>query len=319
MRSAPSELYDASHNDEKSTSAWMITAVVALVVLLILLVLASGVGAWISMRSSFFGDQTGTASGSGYDSEESGAGSTPDTASEALQQEAEATSSNPSLGDAPRTVDSAIPSVDANASLAENAQPPEDIPVVGNETPSSISGDSARDENGPSVAGGSFFGLRADGKRFVYVVDCSGSMTGPPYQRATMELLSSIANLEKSQQFFIILFSTESYPMFHPLPSQEFLYATDDALKQTKVWLKGFSQGQGGTNPEPALEQALAMKPDAIFFLTDGAIPPTTPGTIRSSNGRKTPVHAIGFVNRAGEDVLKQIADESRGQYKFVP
>ena len=319
MRSVRSESGDTGRDDEASTSAWIIAALVALAILLILLVLAVGVGVWMSKGKGTFGDQGGTANDAGDASEDSGADSVPAPAPEKPKQETDSPPSKISPDEVHPTENSPDASTDAEAPPEEKPPPPDDDPTVGKETPSSVSDGPSRKEKGPSVAGGSFFGLRADGKRFVYVVDCSGSMAGDPYARATMELLSSIANLEKTQQFFVILYSTESYPMFYPTFSQEFFSATDDSIRQTKIWLKDFSDGGGGTNPEPALEQALAMKPDAIYFLTDGAIPPSTPSTVRGANSHKTPVHTIGFVNRAGEEVLRKIAEENRGQYKFVP
>lgn len=293
----------------------MIGALAALVLLLVLIACALGVGIWVRTGSGFLGDRAGKGGDSGSSSDASATNLGTDASFETADQEAAST--KPSTDDPSPTEDQPTPAVDHEAAQ-EKVLPPKDIslPVIGKEVGSS---GPDRDEAGRSVAGGTFFGLRADGKRFIYVVDCSGSMTGLPYRRATMELLSSIANLEESQQFFVILYSTESYPMFHPVTSQEFLLATDEALKQTKLWLKGFTEGEGGTNPESALEQALAMKPDAIFFLTDGAIPPTTLDTIRQVNGRKTPIHTVGFVSRTGETVLKQIAEENEGQYKFVP
>lgn len=319
MRSVRSESGDASRDDEASTSAWIIAALVALAILLILLVLAVGVGVWMSKGNGVFGDQAGIASGAGVASEGAGTDCGPAPAPDKPKQETNNPPSQQSPDEAHPTESPSDASSDAKGAPVGKSLPPEDVPAVGEETPSSVSDGPSRKKKGPSVAGGSFFGLRADGKRFVYVVDCSGSMAGDPYARATMELLSSIANLEKTQQFFVILYSTESYPMFYPTLSQEFFSATDDSLRQTKIWLKDFSDGGGGTNPEPALEQALAMNPDAIYFLTDGAIPPTTPTTVSNANSKKTPVHTIGFVNRAGEEVLKRIAEENRGQYKFVP
>jgi hypothetical protein len=61
------------------------------------------------------------------------------------------------------------------------------------------------------------------------------------------------------------------------------------------------------------------MKPDAVFFLTDGAIPDSTADTVRQANTGSVSVHSIGFTNRAGETVLRRIADENNGDYLFVP
>ena len=57
MRSVRSESGDTGRDDEASTSAWIIAALVALAILLILLVLAVGVGVWMSKGKGTFGDQ----------------------------------------------------------------------------------------------------------------------------------------------------------------------------------------------------------------------------------------------------------------------
>jgi hypothetical protein len=296
---------------------------IVLAVLLILLILAVGAGVWVGMGRGWFGNQPGAASGPAGESPEPTPGPEysripAEEASDETGKQSEAPPAEASAAAAP--ADSRRPD-EPPSNIAPN---PEASPSEANaqsETDSVTSTDSGfrRDDEGRSVGGGSFFGIRADGRRFVYVVDCSGSMNGQPFERATAELLSSLANLAESQQFFVILFSTDSYPMFHPTASPEFLNATDDALKRVKTWLREFSEGGAGTEPEPSLVQALSLNPDAVFFLSDGAVPNSTADTVRTANPKKVPVHAIGFTNRAGETVLKQIAHENRGRYRFVP
>jgi hypothetical protein len=252
-------------------------------------------------------------------------GSTPDNSSGA--QAAASKQSNEAKDSPPqhRSADSQAasppmqPTQTAANSSSKSSPPPQPrgdmAPSAGVPGPISTLKD---DEDTSSVLGGSFFGIRADGRRFVYVVDCSGSMVGAPYQRAQQELIRSLAALSKSQEFFVILYSDNSYPMYFPKNTQEFVKASDAAIEQVQTWVTNFSH-HGGTNPEPALEQALKMKPDAVFFLTDGAIPDSTPDSVRQANSSNVSVHTIGFTNRAGESTLQQIADENNGSYLYVP
>ena len=65
---------------------------------------------------------------------------------------------------------------------------------------------------------------------------------------------------------------------------------------------------------------SLGMKPDTIFLLSDGAFPPTAADAVRKHNpGKKVTVNTISFLNRFGEPLLQQIANENNGTYRFVP
>ena len=60
----------------------------------------------------------------------------------------------------------------------------------------------------------SFFGIRARGQFFVYVVDCSGSMIDDDRMpRATIELRRSVLALREPQRFEVIFYNSESIPM----------------------------------------------------------------------------------------------------------
>lgn len=174
--------------------------------------------------------------------------------------------------------------------------------------------------NSRSIAGSSFFGHRAKGSRFVYVVDCSGSMRGERFAKAQNELLRSIHNLEANQSFYVIFFSTRSYPMFSPDREEPgLLSASRSNVNRVTKWVKAFTI-KGGTEPETALTSALTLKPDAVFFLTDGQIfDARFAEKIDGKNGNRTPIYTICFQNRAGELLLKKIASDSRGEYRFVP
>ncbi len=59
-----------------------------------------------------------------------------------------------------------------------------------------------------------FFGIRARGQFFIYVVDCSGSMVDDDrLTRATLELRHSVLSLHEPQKFEVIFYNHESIPM----------------------------------------------------------------------------------------------------------
>jgi hypothetical protein len=162
-----------------------------------------------------------------------------------------------------------------------------------------------------------FFGIGGYGQSFVYVVDCSGSMReSGKFERAVYELLRSIEQLNKDQRYFVIFYSNQAYPM----PAEGLVSATEKQFKRTQQWV-GRARPNGGTYPLTALMTALRMKPDAIYFLSDGLFDPRTSREIRVHNRRKSmriPIHTIAFVNRESESLMRTIARNSGGKFRFV-
>jgi hypothetical protein len=175
--------------------------------------------------------------------------------------------------------------------------------------------DSTDWRNVPPWRQASFFGVRAQGQVFVYVVDCSGSMAeADRLVRAKRELRRSIANLRFPQRFQVIFYNTApiSLPGGVPQPAD---WPHKNQLHQ---WLR-LIDATGDTDPRAALAQALALRPDAIFLLSDGLFPAGTPAALAQMNARrKIPIHCIDLTGGASDD-LKQIARASGGQYAARP
>ena len=75
----------------------------------------------------------------------------------------------------------------------------------------------------------------------------------------------------------------------------------------------------GGTDPRPALKQAITLRPDAVFLLSDGDFPEGTVEEIAKLNTRKVPIHCVDLAGGLGGDQLKRIAAASGGQYASRP
>jgi hypothetical protein len=166
----------------------------------------------------------------------------------------------------------------------------------------------------PAGGGHSFFGLEASGDRVVFVVDISGSMSGRRFFRARNELRQSIENLRENQQFFVIFFNDGALPM----PTERLLPATRDNINQTLDWLKYVECG-GGTNPLPGLLLALQLRPDAIYLLTDGKFDPQIVWEVAQAEPpTPIPIYTISFASRTAEKLLKSIAKETGGIYRYV-
>jgi hypothetical protein len=172
---------------------------------------------------------------------------------------------------------------------------------------------------GDGAAGSEFFGVKADGTRFVYIVDCSGSMAGRPFQKACDELKDSVHKLRMDQAFYVYFFSSLTFPMFDSnQPEPNLLPATAANVDKLDAWVDATAI-RGGTEPQDALLQALGLKPEAIFLLTDGSFDAGVVDAVRAANRDGVVINTIGFMNPAGEELLKQIAQQNRGTYRFVP
>lgn len=163
-----------------------------------------------------------------------------------------------------------------------------------------------------------FFGATAAGTRFAYVVDRSGSMAGEPFEQATRQLAASIANLNSECDFYVVLFNEAPLVMFAPDEAQQFVPATKESKARLSEWVRTVDAA-GGTSPLGATLQALALKPDALFLLTDGQFTPSDADAIIAAATEVSAVHTIAIGSGAEADQLRRIADKTGGTYRFVP
>ncbi|MHC4089526.1 MAG: VWA domain-containing protein [Planctomycetota bacterium] len=168
-----------------------------------------------------------------------------------------------------------------------------------------------------SGPGPSFFGLgkRARGaRRIVYVVDRSGSML-TTFEAVRRELRSSIGKLRRSQRFHVIFFNAGE-----PLENRpkKLVPATASQKKELLEFLDAI-QPERGTDPIPAMRRAFAVKPDLIYFLTDGDFDPLLLEKLREWNkDHGVRIFTLAYVSQAGRVLLEQIARENNGEFKFI-
>jgi hypothetical protein len=157
-----------------------------------------------------------------------------------------------------------------------------------------------------------------EARKIVFVVDRSGSMTDS-IDYVKEELKGSIGELAEKKEFHVLFYS--SGPCVE-MPTRRLV----DATKRNKAFAYEFIDGiiaQGGTDPSDALRRAFAVRPEVIYLLTDGEFDRAIVGLVRGLNaGGRVRVHTIGFLytwpGTSAEGVLKQIAVENGGNYKFV-
>jgi len=171
----------------------------------------------------------------------------------------------------------------------------------------------------------SVFGAEGKGSRFVYVFDRSGSMAGyngRPLAAAKQELLKSLRDLQDVHQFSIIFYN-EHPQVFSPTSNQpQLVFADEQGTRQAEQFVRSII-ASGGTEHQLALELALNMRPDVIFFLTDASQPQMFPNDlakIRKMNHGAT-IHTIEFGFRKSDgrrNFLMTLAEQNGGQYVYV-
>ncbi|HUU21913.1 MAG TPA: hypothetical protein VM389_05195, partial [Phycisphaerae bacterium] len=170
------------------------------------------------------------------------------------------------------------------------------------------------------------FGVEAPAINVVYVIRCGGAMMEflDPVRR---ELTRSILRLRDGQRFAVLFINSGRAK---EVPSAALVQATVDN-KRRAVEAISKVQAYGSASVIPAIERAfeiLADAPDdgeakAIFLLMSGDFVDNEKAIalIRKLNaGKKVSVNTIllQFSNPEASALLRKIAEENGGQFKFV-
>lgn len=178
--------------------------------------------------------------------------------------------------------------------------------------------------------GGKFFGVGSAGNFFCYVVDSSGSMRGAAWDSAKTELMRSLLSLNEKQRFYIVFFGKDVLAIPEPgerEPAAFGLNATQANIDHARRWIETVKLDRGGP-PNNALAVAIQLDPDAIYLLTDGVTKVDVCAFLREKNriddlisGQqiRVPIHAIAYHSLDGQVLLRQLAQENKGQFIYVP
>ncbi len=200
---------------------------------------------------------------------------------------------------------------------------------------------SGKRDGAASGGGAQFYGIQAQGDRFVFIVDSSTSMR-LKFADALRELESAVRRLGQDQLFYVIFFDRDTERLklgkwnfkhtrysLKSRPEPGFVSPTTENIDGLIQWMSTI-QLEADTNPHGAVVYALQkLHPDAIFLLSDGEFHDggeTENYLLRnnfsehSTDGRqpKTIVHCVGFYSREGEVTLQRIAAANGGTYRFV-
>jgi Ca-activated chloride channel family protein len=108
-------------------------------------------------------------------------------------------------------------------------------------------------------------------REVVFVVDVSGSMSGPSIEQARAALLLALGRLAPGDRFNVVRFSHETHALFETA-----VPAHPDALETARKFVETL-RADGGTEMLPALELALGTDTGAtplrqVVFVTDGSV-----------------------------------------------
>ncbi len=176
-----------------------------------------------------------------------------------------------------------------------------------------------------------FFGVKAAGNTFCYLVDCSPSMKkNNAFAAAKAQVVRSIAALKPKQRFYISFFGKEieDLTLEGRTPATFPVYATPENLQKALSWIERVRVQDNGKAPNDALKKAIDMDPDGIFLLFDGDTTVDVPAFLRKANRTSdlitgdqplVPIHTLGFYDEEHQAVMKRIAQENLGTFRFIP
>jgi len=166
----------------------------------------------------------------------------------------------------------------------------------------------------------SFYGTGGNATRIVYILDCSGSMLDN-FDFLKKQAQKSINNLVPLQGVAVIMVSDKATA----LGSGSLQRADSETKKQlTEEVAKQIAEGANDNLLTPfhnAFNRAFSMKPELIYFLTDGKFGDGLLGKVNQLNrDKKVHINTIAFVTEepAYKQQLEQLAKENGGSYKFI-
>lgn len=181
------------------------------------------------------------------------------------------------------------------------------------------------------------FGIVSEGTRFLYVLDKSLSM-GSTFtwdsegktvfsisllDAAKAELLRSLNELNDQQSFHILTYNLTVWPFNDGGNNGNRLIPATAENRELGTQFVNNLYPDGNTNHLAALDLAIKIKPDVIFFLTDGEegddpVPKEIKRLRRLNNGHAK-INVVQFVEKPRpKGTLAQLANENGGKHIFV-
>jgi len=151
--------------------------------------------------------------------------------------------------------------------------------------------------------------------KYIFVLDCSGSMSGTKIQIAKNACMIFLKSLPEASMFNIYLFGTD-FTKFYP----DLVKYNETTLEESLKKLQTVDANLGGTEIIKPIEDIFKNTSDSnIIFLTDGAVDAEEHVVkfIRE-NIKNSRLHTIGIGSGASSYLIKEGAIAGKGIYDFV-
>ncbi len=182
------------------------------------------------------------------------------------------------------------------------------------------------------VEGAEFFGAKATGNTFIYIVDASPSMRRDrAFDAAKEQIMQSLRSMKPKQRFNILFFGG-AVQKLEITPGETLagpVSATPENIEKAMQWLQNTSIQTDGRVPVDAVREAMEMDPDGIFLLFDGdtkldnwvhsVTELNRSDGLLSDGAPAVPIHVIHFFREEFQRTMQLLAMENRGTYRFIP
>ena len=170
-------------------------------------------------------------------------------------------------------------------------------------------------------------GIKTKAKKFVFVIDMSGSIHQPGQQDyrqfITLAIQDMLAAFKSETEVCLIGFHAPNQrAALHYWPQNRGYFQVrkntqDRVVGQVNDWMRLVD---GGTPTREALLAAIALRPEEIILLSDGAPSEdwhTVVQAVTAENRRKIPIHAVAVGNYVTDrkfiDFLVQLTEQNNG------
>lgn len=164
------------------------------------------------------------------------------------------------------------------------------------------SGDAApgSSRGGGSAGGGppgaaAFFGRAGQGQTVCFICDNSNSYRDGGFHTVLDEVARAVDSLRPDQAFFVVFFSDDAYPMFHPEPADGLQPASPENKRRLRTWLATVQMCGGGQGIDEAVSLAGSLGADVVYFLSDGDHAASVVDRVRSADFGGAVVHTFGM------------------------
>ncbi len=169
-----------------------------------------------------------------------------------------------------------------------------------------------------------FMNISGVGKTFVYLIDTSSSMHGGRLKIAQSQLKASLRLLQPNQKFAVIFYNELRERLKLRRQAEQPMYFATDLNNQLASQEVDRITSDRGTEHKPAIIEALSLKPDVLYFLTDGDEPALSAADLReiARHTGGTTIHVVKFgdgtVVSRQISWLERLAQQSDGEFREI-